>query len=62
MITQLLPKHRLLYNKFYFYKNHLIVATQEFEDQKNRVSIEDFNQTVLAMEAINGLFFFNSGP
>lgn len=28
MITELPPKHRLLYNKFYFYKNHLLVVTQ----------------------------------
>lgn len=62
MITELPPKHRLLYNKFYFYKNHLLVVTQQFEDQSNRVSVQDFKQVLLACEAIKGLFFFNSGP
>lgn len=30
MIAELPPRHRLLYNKFYFYKNHLLIVTQEF--------------------------------
>lgn len=28
MIVELPPKHRLLINKFYFFKNHLLVVTQ----------------------------------
>ncbi len=62
MIAELPPKHRLLYNKFYFFKQHLLIVTQEFEDQTIRLSLEDIKQTLLVMRSINGLFFFNSGP
>lgn len=62
MITELAPGHRLLYNKFYFYKYHLLVVTQEFEEQGRRISLEDMRQTLLVTEALRGLFFFNSGP
>ena len=54
--------HRLLFNKFNIYQEHLLVVTKELEPQNGRLTKEDFRQTILAFKAVRGMFFFNSGP
>lgn len=62
LITDLPPSHRLLYNKFNILKNHLLIITSEYEDQKTLLNIQDFFQCALLNSALNGCFFFNCGP
>jgi ATP adenylyltransferase len=40
----------------------MIVATSAYEEQSTRLTFEDFKQSLLVMLALNGLFFYNSGP
>lgn len=61
-IADLPPAHRLLYNKYYFYKDHLLVVTLKHEDQTAPLTRADFKQAALATLALRGTFFFNCGP
>lgn len=38
-ITDLPPRHRLLFNKFNILKNHVLIVTQEFEDQETPLTL-----------------------
>jgi sulfate adenylyltransferase (ADP) / ATP adenylyltransferase len=54
-------RHRLLFNKFNIYDNHLLVVTREFESQKEQVSRGDLVNAGLVCEALQGIVFFNGG-
>ena len=60
-ICELEPNHRLLFNKFNIYRNHLLVVTKEYESQLVRLNFEDLNQTIYIYRTMGGLFFFNRG-
>ena len=62
LISDLPPSHRLIFNKFNVLKNHLLIITSEYEDQKTPLNLQDFYQCALLNSALNGCFFFNCGP
>ena len=51
-ISELEPSHRLLYNKFNIFTNHLLVVTKEFEAQSNELAEGDFRQSILVLKAL----------
>jgi ATP adenylyltransferase/5',5'''-P-1,P-4-tetraphosphate phosphorylase II len=61
LIKDLGNSHRLLFNKFNIYDNHLLVVTREFESQKEPISQGDMVYAGLVCEALQGILFFNGG-
>ena len=62
LICELFPSHNLLFNKFSFVKNHLLVTTKEYESQCSLMTFLDFIAVSKTMKAIDGFAFYNSGP
>ena len=61
LICELPPSHSLIYNKFHYVKNHLLIITKEFEDQFSSLTCEDWNQALLMIKTLKGMIFFNGG-
>ena len=61
-ITDLSPTHRLLFNKFALVKNHVLVVTNFFQDQKDPLNLNDFASSFKVLLALKGFCFYNSGP
>ena len=61
-ICELFPSHNLLFNKFSFTRNHLLVTTKEYESQCSLMTFLDFIAVSKAIKAIDGYAFYNSGP
>lgn len=61
-ICELGESHRLLFNKFNFYRNHLLVVTKEFLLQSSPLSVLDLEEAIHIYRALGGMFFFNRGP
>lgn len=60
-ICELGESHRLLFNKYSIFKNHVLLVTKDFESQESRLNQSDFKQLVLVQGALNGIYYFNSG-
>lgn len=39
----------------------MLIISKEFEEQTSFLSREDFKQTLVVMNSLNGVYFFNSG-
>lgn len=60
-ICELGDRHRLLFNKYSIYRNHVLLVTKEFEPQENNLTEADFRQVILVQGALSGVFYYNSG-
>lgn len=60
-ICELGEKHRLLFNKYSIYHNHVLLVTKEFEPQENPLTEADFKQVIVVQGALRGVFYYNSG-
>ena len=61
LICDLGSTHRLLFNKFNVYQNHLLVITRHYESQMARLTPLDLHHSALACQALSGIAFFNGG-
>jgi ATP adenylyltransferase len=53
--------HLCLLNKFNVLDHHLLIVTRAFEEQENRLNLEDFEALWICMAEFAGLAFYNSG-
>jgi len=58
---KLTPTHRALLNKFSVLREHLLVTTREFQDQRELLDQRDFEALALCMEDAEVLAFYNGG-
>ncbi|WP_353674552.1 phosphorylase [Synechocystis sp. LKSZ1] len=61
-VGDLSPTHGALLNKYNAVKHHLLMITRAFEAQESPLTLADFAAALLALQAIDGLVFYNSGP
>lgn len=61
MIKDLGDSHRLLFNKFNIYNNHLLVITKEFQPQTDKITKQDLLHASTVRQALEGVLFFNGG-
>ena len=58
---KLTPTHRALLNKFSVLREHLLVVTREFEEQRTPLDERDFEALAVCMEDAEVLAFYNGG-
>ena len=58
---RLTPTHRALLNKFSVLREHLLIVTREFEDQRSLLNERDFEALAICMEDAEVLAFYNGG-
>ena len=58
---RLTPTHRALLNKFSVLREHLLVVTREYEDQRTPLAARDFEALAVCMEDAEVLAFYNGG-
>ncbi|MFO1429277.1 MAG: DUF4922 domain-containing protein [Candidatus Competibacteraceae bacterium] len=60
-VADISDTHLCLLNKFNVLDHHLLIVTREFEEQENRLNLEDFEALWRCMAEFQGLAFYNSG-
>ena len=60
-VGDLSDSHVCLLNKFSVVDHHLLIVTRRFEDQENPLEVSDLDALWAALQAIDGLGFYNSG-
>ncbi len=61
-VADLSPTHVCLLNKFNIVDHHILIITRAFEEQTNLLTVGDFEALDRALEAMDGLAFYNGGP
>jgi sulfate adenylyltransferase (ADP) / ATP adenylyltransferase len=61
LVRELTPTHRALLNKFSVLREHLLVVTREFADQRELLDERDFAALALCMADAEVLAFYNGG-
>jgi ATP adenylyltransferase len=61
VVRDLTPTHRALLNKFSVLREHLLVVTREFADQRAPLDERDFEALAICMEDAEVLAFYNGG-
>ena len=61
IVRDLTPTHRALLNKFSVLREHLLVATRQFEDQRELLNERDFEALAICMHEAEVLAFYNGG-
>jgi ATP adenylyltransferase len=61
VVRDLTATHRALLNKFSVLREHLLVVTKEFEDQRSLLDERDFEALAVCMEDAEVLAFYNGG-
>ena len=62
IVRDLTPTHRALLNKFSVLREHLLVVTREYREQRSLLDESDFEALALCMEDAEVLAFYNGGP
>lgn len=60
-IEELSDSHSLIFNKFSVAHEHVIVITNEFEEQTGPLSVDDFKAALITCRALDAFMFFNCG-
>lgn len=60
-IGHISASHLCLLNKFNVVDNHLLIVTAQYQQQDERLSINDFDALHFCLQQINGLGFYNGG-
>lgn len=60
-VADISETHLCLLNKFNVLDHHLLIVTREFEEQENRLNLDDFEALWICMAEFEGLAFYNSG-
>jgi ATP adenylyltransferase len=61
IVRDLSPTHRALLNKFSVLREHLLITTREFEEQRELLNLRDFQALAACMEDAEVLGFYNGG-
>ncbi len=61
VVRDLTPTHRALLNRFSVLREHLLVVTREYEDQRELLAERDFEALAICMEDAEVLAFYNGG-
>ena len=61
VVRDLTPTHRALLNKFSVLREHLLVVTRDFVDQRELLDERDFEALAICMEEAEVLAFYNGG-
>ncbi len=61
VVRDLTPTHRALLNKFSVLREHLLVVTRDYEDQRELLNERDFEALAICMEDAEVLAFYNGG-
>jgi ATP adenylyltransferase len=61
VVRDLTPTHRALLNKFSVLREHLLVVTREFVDQRELLDERDFEALAICMQDAEVLAFYNGG-
>jgi ATP adenylyltransferase len=61
VVRELTPTHRALLNKFSVLREHLLVVTREYVDQKVLLDERDFEALAICMQDAEVLGFYNGG-
>jgi ATP adenylyltransferase len=62
VVRDLTPSHRALLNRFSVLREHLLVVTREYQDQRAPLDEKDFEALALCMQDAEVLAFYNGGP
>lgn len=61
LVRDLGPRHRALLNKFSVVREHLVIATREYESQRSPLNGHDFTALATVMKDAEVLAFYNGG-
>src|SRR5205814_5139886 len=61
IVRDLTPTHRALLNKFSVLREHLLVVTRDYEDQRELLGERDFEALAICMQDAEVLGFYNGG-
>ena len=61
LVAELTPTHRALLNKFSVLREHLLIVTREFVDQRTPLDEADFEALAHTMQDAEVLAFYNGG-
>ena len=61
LVGEISRTHVAVLNKFNVVEHHLLLVTKAFEDQETLLTVADFEALAFALEAIDGLGFYNAG-
>ena len=61
LVRDLGPRHRALLNKFSVLREHLVIATREYEPQRSPLDEHDFAALEMVMRDAEVLAFYNGG-
>jgi ATP adenylyltransferase len=53
--------HRILFNKYPIVDEHVILVSREFKSQYTHLALEEIRDSLLLMNTIEGMVFFNGG-
>ena len=60
-VGELTPHHRCLLNKFNVVDQHILLVTTDFAEQRTPLNAMDFLAIAIALQARDGLVFYNGG-
>lgn len=60
-VKHVAPRHVILLNKFNVVEDHVLLVTEEFEEQNSRLNEGDFEALCECLKEVDGLAFYNSG-
>jgi ATP adenylyltransferase len=61
-VSQIGQNHNVFLNKFAVTKNHVVLATKNFESQVDQLNANDFSAAYEVATSLNGFAFYNNGP
>jgi len=61
VVRELTPTHRAILNKFSVLREHLLIVTRKYEDQRSLLDESDFEALAACMEDAEVLAFYNGG-
>lgn len=60
-VSDILPTHIVLLNKFNVVHNHILIVTREYEDQNTLLTVNDLLSLWSVLQEYDGLGFYNGG-
>ena len=61
IVAELTATHRVLLNKFSVVREHLLIVTRDYQEQRSPLTASDFEALALVMKDVEVLAFYNGG-
>lgn len=61
LVTDLSDTHRCVLNKYHVVDHHLLIVTNQFEEQESLLTFNDMHALLLCLKEIDGLGLYNGG-